>query len=52
MCDRIAATGALQDARCRAQELVADAKHGLPPLPLRQREALELAADVMVERYA
>jgi hypothetical protein len=31
---------------------VADAKLGLPALPDRQREALELAADVMVERYA
>jgi geranylgeranyl pyrophosphate synthase len=52
VCDRIAATGALDEARCRAKELVADAKLGLPPLPLRQRDALELAADVMVERYA
>ena len=52
VCDRIADTGALEDARCRAQELVAEAKLGLPALPLRQREALELAADVMVERYA
>jgi geranylgeranyl pyrophosphate synthase len=52
VCDVVAATGALEDARCRAAELVADAKLGLPALPLRQREALELAADVMVERYA
>ena len=52
VCDRIAATGALEDARSRATALVADAKRGLPALPLRQREALELAADVMVERYA
>jgi geranylgeranyl pyrophosphate synthase len=52
VCDRIAATGALDEARCRAHELVADAKLGLPTMPLRQREALELAADVMVERYA
>jgi geranylgeranyl pyrophosphate synthase len=52
VCDRIEATGALEDGRCRAAELVADAKAGLPALPLRQREALELAADVMVERYA
>ena len=41
-----------RDARCQAQELVAEAKLGLPALPARQREALELAADVMVERYA
>jgi geranylgeranyl pyrophosphate synthase len=52
VCDRIEATGALDVARSRAQELVAEAKLGLPALPLRQREALELAADVMVERYA
>jgi geranylgeranyl pyrophosphate synthase len=52
VCDRIDATGALDDARRRAQQLVADAKLGLPAMPLRQREALELAADVMVERYA
>jgi geranylgeranyl pyrophosphate synthase len=51
-CDRIEATGALDVARCRAQELVSEAKLGLPALPLRQRDALELAADVMVERYA
>ena len=52
VCDRIAATGALDTARGRARELVADAKLGLSELPERQREALELAADVMVERYA
>jgi geranylgeranyl pyrophosphate synthase len=52
VCDRIAATGALDVARSRAQDLVAEAKLGLPSLPDRQREALELAADVMVERYA
>jgi len=52
VCDRIAATGALDVARSRARDLVADAKLGLPELPDRQREALELAADVMVERYA
>jgi len=52
VCDRIAATGVLEDARSRGQDLVAEAKRGLPALPLRQREALDLAADVMVERYA
>ena len=52
VCDRITATGALAESRARAQQLVAEAKLGLPALPLRQREALELAADVMVERYA
>ncbi len=52
VCDRMAATGALGECRARAQELVASAKLALPSLPARQREALELAADVMVERYA
>jgi geranylgeranyl pyrophosphate synthase len=52
VCDRIAATGALEESRCRATELVAEGKLRLPALPLRQRSALELAADVMVERYA
>lgn len=52
VCDRIEATGALDVARSRARDLVAQAKLGLPALPDRQREALELAADVMVERYA
>jgi geranylgeranyl pyrophosphate synthase len=52
VCDRIAATGALEVARGRARDLVAEAKLGLPAMPERQREALELAADVMVERYA
>jgi geranylgeranyl pyrophosphate synthase len=51
-CDRIAATGALDDARTRARDLVAEAKRDLPTLPVRQRDALELAADVMVERFA
>ena len=52
VCDRIAATDALDIGRRRALGLVADAKLGLPAMPDRQREALELAADVMVERYA
>ena len=52
VCDRIAATGVLDVARARARGLVAEAKRGLPPLPERQRAALELAADVMVERFA
>lgn len=51
LCDRIAATGALHDARSRALELVAGAKQALPPLPGRQRVALELVADKVVERY-
>jgi hypothetical protein len=39
-------------AKSRARGLVADAKLELPPLPARQRAALELVADVVVERYA
>lgn len=51
VCDRIAATGALEEAKSRALELVADAKRALPPLPRRQRSGLELVADGVVERY-
>jgi geranylgeranyl pyrophosphate synthase len=49
--DRIAATGALQDARAKAIEMVGSAKRALPSLPRRQRHALELVADGVVERY-
>jgi geranylgeranyl pyrophosphate synthase len=52
VCDRIAATGALDAARERALRLVADAKEGLPALQERQRAALELVADGVVQRYA
>ena len=52
LCDRIAATGALDDARRRALRLVSEAKDALPDLPDAQRRALELAADGVVERYA
>jgi octaprenyl-diphosphate synthase len=52
VCDGITATGALATARARAQELVADAKLELLSLPARQRAALELVADGVVERYA
>ena len=45
VCERIAATGALESARSRALELVEAAKGELPPLPERQRTALELVAD-------
>jgi geranylgeranyl pyrophosphate synthase len=51
LCDQIAATGALEDARSRALELVASAKQALPRLPRRQRSALELVADGVVARY-
>ena len=52
VCERIAATGALEEARGRALELVSGAKAALPRLPSRQRSALELVADGVVERYA
>jgi geranylgeranyl pyrophosphate synthase len=52
LCDRIAATGALREARERALALVEQAKTALPALPARQRSALELVADGVVDRYA
>ena len=53
VCDRIAATGALEEARNRALAMVAEAKAGLPSgLEPRHREVLELVADSVVERYA
>jgi geranylgeranyl pyrophosphate synthase len=51
VCDRISATGALAVAKEHALDLVAEAKSTLPPLPPRQRAALELVADGVVERY-
>jgi geranylgeranyl pyrophosphate synthase len=50
VCDAIAATGALDEARARALDIVADAKRELPDLP--QRRALELVADSVVDRYS
>jgi geranylgeranyl pyrophosphate synthase len=52
VCERIAATRALEEARECALGLVAGAKAALPPLPRRQRTALELVADGVVERYS
>ncbi|MFL5860115.1 MAG: polyprenyl synthetase family protein [Solirubrobacteraceae bacterium] len=52
VCARIADTGALEDSRTRALDLVAVAKADLPELPERQRAALELIADGVVERYS
>jgi geranylgeranyl pyrophosphate synthase len=52
VCDRIAATGALEQARALSLELVAAAKDALPPLPERQRTALTLVAAGVVERYS
>ena len=54
LCDRIAATGVLDDARAAALDEVAVAKRALDgaPLPGEQRALLDLAADRAVERYA
>jgi geranylgeranyl pyrophosphate synthase len=53
VCDRIAATGALDEARARALEMVNEAKAALPAgLSARQRHALELVATGVVARYA
>jgi geranylgeranyl pyrophosphate synthase len=52
VCDAIAATGALEATKARALEFVSAAKELLPSLPSRQRAALELVADGVVERYA
>jgi geranylgeranyl pyrophosphate synthase len=52
VCERIAATGALETARARALELVGHAKSILSQLPGRQRAALALVADGVVERYS
>ena len=54
VCDRIADTGALEEARSRALTHVAEAKDGLADLDLSadRRAALDLVADGVVERYA
>jgi geranylgeranyl pyrophosphate synthase len=54
LCDRIAATGALERARARALELVSEAKGILSMVQLagNQRSALHLVADGVVERYS
>ena len=52
VCARIADTDALEEARAEAFALVASAKRLLPGLPERQRAALDLVADGVVERYA
>jgi geranylgeranyl pyrophosphate synthase len=53
-CDRIALTGALEEAREQALSHVAEAKAalGAMELPDRHRQALDLVADGVVERYA
>ncbi len=52
VCDRIGATTALEESKRRALNIVAEAKAELPELPERQRTALKLVADGVVERYA
>ncbi len=52
LCERIVATGALEEARERALSIVAEAKAALPSLLSgRSYELLELVADAVVERY-
>ena len=52
LCGRIAATGALDEARERALAVVAEAKAALPrSLPGARTRLLELLADAVVERY-
>ncbi|HET9198918.1 MAG TPA: polyprenyl synthetase family protein [Solirubrobacterales bacterium] len=54
LCDRIAATGALERVRARAIEMVAEAKAALQraDLPPEQRQLLTLVADGVVQRYS
>jgi geranylgeranyl pyrophosphate synthase len=54
VCERIAATGVLEEAREMALTHVAGAKAGLAELDLSasRRQALDLVADGVVERYA
>ena len=52
VCERIAATGALQSARGLALTFVDRAKAQVPQLPARQRAVLELIADGVLERYS
>src|SRR5215207_3201172 len=52
VCDAIAATGVLEQAKAEALRMVDAAKAGLPELPEGQRAALELVADSVADRYA
>jgi geranylgeranyl pyrophosphate synthase len=54
ICDRIAATGALDEVRDGARKRVALAKHALSSarIDAERRELLSLLADGVVERYA
>jgi geranylgeranyl pyrophosphate synthase len=52
LCERIAATGALDEAREQALAVVAEAKAALPAiLPEGRSALLDLVADAVVERY-
>jgi octaprenyl-diphosphate synthase len=54
LCDRIAATGALDKVRARALEMVAAAKRALEQAQFEpeQRQLLSLVADGVVQRYS
>jgi octaprenyl-diphosphate synthase len=54
LCDRIAATGALERVRARAIEMVAEAKQALERATFapEQRQLLTLVADGVVQRYS
>jgi geranylgeranyl pyrophosphate synthase len=52
VCEAIAATGVLEEARTEALEMVAAAKGDLPALPDGPRAAIELVADSVADRYA
>jgi len=52
VCDAVVATGALEEARAGALNMVGEARTRLPLLPDAQRRALELVAESVVERYA
>lgn len=53
LCDRIAATGALEESRARALEMVAGAKELLSSdLGEERKRSLELVADGVVARYS
>jgi geranylgeranyl pyrophosphate synthase len=54
LCDRIAATGALETVRARALEMVAGGKRSLEGsgFPPEQRQLLALVADGVVQRYS
>ncbi len=52
VCDAIAATGALEEARRRALAIAQEAEATLPELPAGRRDVFALVARGVVERYA